>query len=126
MDNIVISNFSPGKITAQLSLEDLKSIQADDINNLVKLILKGHNHGIGYDFCGDNLLYDQSKGFSIIDFDNDQGFSEHYFPDLIKLFEEPQSSDQYTDLLEVFQTRLSKLIKQQIKSDITFVKRIHT
>ncbi len=64
---VTISELMAGKEVAALSLEEIRGITQEQINDLIDLLKVAHKKGISIDPSPENLFYDKQKGFGVID-----------------------------------------------------------
>lgn len=64
---ITIAKRVPGKPIEDLTADDMNAVTQEQANHYVESVMAGHRAGIEFDSKKSNILYDQEKGFGIVD-----------------------------------------------------------
>lgn len=66
-DGVTIAERAPGKNLSELSSHDANAITAEQLEDMLAAMQTAYERGVGFDFLGDNFLYDPKAGFTAID-----------------------------------------------------------
>lgn len=74
-DREVIVEHAPGKTLNNLSLEELRNVSHEQVDDLVEATIAMHEHGATFDSKPGNILYDTEAGYTLIDLESKRGQS---------------------------------------------------